>query len=103
MAGRERDILERGVRSIAERALQTSPVIDEAHNAGLDGSRPVTLQAKMLRPELLNVKSDLEREPGRLLLHCSACGLGVHWVTGLGASPGHWAHREPATHGHLPV
>lgn len=32
------------------------------------GSHPVTLQAKMLRLELLNVKADLERELGRLVL-----------------------------------
>ena len=38
----------------------------EAHNAGLDGSHPVTLQAKALRLELLNVKADLGRELGRL-------------------------------------
>ena len=51
MARRERDILERAVHSIAERASQASAVVDEAHNAGLDGSHPVTLQAKMLRFE----------------------------------------------------
>jgi len=27
------------------------------------------------------------------------CGLDVHWVSGLGVSPGHWGHREPAPHG----
>jgi hypothetical protein len=27
----------------------------------------------------------------------------VHWVGGLGVSPGHWAHREPAPHGELAV
>jgi len=43
------------------------------------GSHPPTVQAKMLRLELLNVKADLERELGQLL--------------------GHWAHREPALHG----
>jgi hypothetical protein len=64
-----------------------------------DGSHPVTLQAKMLRLELVNVKADLERELGRLLIHCSSCGERVHWVAGLSASPGHWAHREPAPHG----
>jgi hypothetical protein len=73
--------------------------VDEAYNAGLDGSHPVTLQAKMLRLELLNVKADLEREFGRLVLHCTACGQWVHWVTGLGVTAGHWAHREPAPHG----
>jgi hypothetical protein len=45
------------------------------------------------------VKADLERELGRLVLDCSACGRTVHWVAGLAASPGHWAHREPAPHG----
>ena len=34
----------------------------------------------MLRLELLNVKADLERELGRLVLHCTACGRTVHWV-----------------------
>jgi hypothetical protein len=53
--------------------------VDEAHNARLDGSHPVTLQAKMLRLELLNVKANLERELSRLVLHCTACGLDVHW------------------------
>jgi hypothetical protein len=36
--------------------------VEEPHEPGLDGSHPVTLQAKMLRLELLNVKADLERE-----------------------------------------
>jgi hypothetical protein len=31
--------------------------------------------------------------------NCSRCGLGVHWVSGLGVSPGRWAYREPAPHG----
>jgi hypothetical protein len=58
MAQQERDILERAVLSIADRASQASAVVDEAYNAGLDGSHPVTLQAKMLRLERLNVKAD---------------------------------------------
>lgn len=53
----------------------------------------------MLRQELLEVKADLEQELGRLVLDCSTCGRTVHWVAGLAASPGHWAHREPAPHG----
>ena len=28
---------------------------------------------------------------------CTACGRTVHWVAGVGISPGHWAHREPRT------
>jgi hypothetical protein len=59
----------------------------------------VTVHAKMLRLELLKVKADLERELEDFSLNCSKCGLDVHWVSGLGVSPGHWAHREPAPHG----
>lgn len=65
---------------VSEQAKNASAVVDEAHNPGLDGSHPVTLQAKMLRLELLNVKAGLERELGRLILHCTACGQRVHWV-----------------------
>ena len=50
---RARDILERAVHAVAEQAQKASAVVDEAHNAGLDGSHRVTLQAKMLRLELL--------------------------------------------------
>jgi hypothetical protein len=100
MMGRsERNILERAVRTVAEQAKNASAIVDEAHDAGLDGSHPVTLQAKMLRLELLNVKADLERALGRLVLHCTACGRTVHWVSGVVVSPGHCAHREPAPHG----
>ena len=52
----------------------------------------------MLRLELLNVKADLERELGTFVLDCSRSQT-VHWVAGLGVSPGHWSHREPAPHG----
>ena len=34
-----------------------------------------------------------------LVLNCSKCGLDVHWVSGLGVTPGRWARREPAPHG----
>jgi hypothetical protein len=95
----ERDILERAVRAVSEKAAKADAVVDEASAAGLDGSHPVTLQTKMLRQELLQVKADLERELGHLVLDCSACGGTVHWVAGLAASPGYWAHREPAPHG----
>ena len=53
----------------------------------------------MLRLELLKVKADLERELEDFSVNCSKCGLDVHWVSGLGVSPGHWAHREPPSHG----
>ena len=51
----------------------------------------------MLRLELL--KADLERELETWVPNCTKCGLDVHWVAGLGISPGHWAHAEPAPHG----
>jgi hypothetical protein len=52
----------------------------------------------MLRLELLNVKAELVRELGQLDLGCSSFGRTVHWIAGLGVTPGHWAHREPAPH-----
>lgn len=52
----------------------------------------------MLRLELLNARADLERELETFVLHCTRCGLEVHRVSGLGVSPGHWAHAEPAPH-----
>jgi hypothetical protein len=57
----------------------------------------------MLRLELLNVKADLERELEDFSLNCSRCGLDVHWVSGLGGTPGHWSHAEPTPHGELAV
>jgi hypothetical protein len=94
MARRERDILERAVHTIAEQAAKADDLVKEAAAAG-GGDHPVTIHAKMLRLELLKVKADLERELETFSLNCSACGLDVHWVGGLGASPGHWAHGSP--------
>jgi hypothetical protein len=79
MARGERDILERAVHAVSEQAAAASAVVDEAFKAGLDGSHPLTLQAKMLRLELLKVKADLERELAQLVLDCSDCGRLVHW------------------------
>jgi hypothetical protein len=98
VAGRERDILERAVRTLAEQAAKADDLVDEATAAG-GGSHQVTIHAKLLRLELLQVKADIERELGTFVLDGSACGREVHWVEGHGVSPGHWAHREPAPHG----
>jgi hypothetical protein len=95
----QREILERAVRVVAEQATKADALVDEAIAAGLDGSHPLTIHAKMLRLELLDVKADLECGLERLVLDCSDCGRTVHWVAGLGIRPGHWAHREPAPHG----
>jgi hypothetical protein len=94
-----RDILERAVRVVTEQATKADELVHEALAAGLGGSHPLTVHAKMLRLELLQVKADLERELGQLVLDCTDCGRTVHWVGGLGTAPGHWAHREPAPHG----
>ena len=94
---RERTVLEDALRSVSRQAIKANDLIDEILAAGLGGSDPMTVHAKMLRLELLNVKADLERERGRFVLDCSRCGQTMHWISGLGARPGHWAHREPET------
>jgi hypothetical protein len=98
MARREREILDHAVHTIAQQAVKADELVDEAKAAG-GGDHPVTVHAKILRLELLKVKADLERELETWPLNCTKCGLDVHWVSGLGVSPGHWAHREPAPRG----
>jgi len=70
--------------AVSEQAVKADDLVDEALDAGPDGSHPITVHAKMLRLELLNVKKELERELETLVLNCSKCGLDVHWVSGLG-------------------
>ena len=53
MSHHEREILERAVRAVSEQAAKADELVDEAIAAGLDGSHPVTIHAKMLRLELL--------------------------------------------------
>jgi hypothetical protein len=96
---REREILEQAVHAIAQRANSASQIIDEAYAAGLPSDHPVTIQAKRLRLELLQIKGELERSLEDFSLTCTACGLDVHWVGGVGDTPGHWGHRFPAPHG----
>jgi hypothetical protein len=61
MARGERDILERAVHAVSKQAAAASELVDEAFKAGLDGSHPLTLQAKMLRLELLKVKAVVDQ------------------------------------------
>lgn len=61
MGRSQRDILERAVRTLAEQAAKADALVDQALDAGLDGSHPLTVHAKMLRLELLQVKADLGR------------------------------------------
>ena len=99
MARGEREILEHAVHTIAEQAAKADDLVDEAIGVGHGRSDPLVTHAKMLRLELVKVKADLERELEDFILNCSKCGLEVHCVCGLGVTPGHWAHREPAPHG----
>jgi hypothetical protein len=82
---REREILERAVRTIAEQAVKADELVGEANAAG-GGDHPVTVAAKMLRLELLKVKAELERNLSELVLDCTACGMDVHWVQGISMS-----------------
>jgi len=99
MARREREILEHAVHTVAEQAAKADDLVDEAIGVGHGRSDPLVTHAKMLRLELLKVKADLERELEDFSLNCSKCRLDVHWVSGLGITPGHWSHAEPAPHG----
>ena len=86
-------------QTTADQAAKADDLVDEAIDVGHGRSDPLVVHAKMLRLELLKVKADLERELEDFVLNCENCGLDVHWVSGLGVSPGHWVHREPAPHG----
>jgi hypothetical protein len=99
MARRERQILEHAVHAATEQAAKADDLVDEAIEIGHGRSDPLVVHAKMLRQELLNVKADLERELEDFSLNCTKCGLDVHWIGGLGITPGHWSHAEPAPHG----
>lgn|GEM_PF-4955417 len=50
--------------------------------------RGVTIHAKTIRLELLNVKADLRRKLENWWLNWTTCALDVHWVGGLGVTPG---------------
>ena len=67
----ERSALERAVRTVSEQVTAADRLVHEALDAEVGDSHLVTLHAKMLRLELLNVKADLERELGQLVLDCS--------------------------------
>jgi hypothetical protein len=98
MTPSDRDILERSVAAISERAANASNLIDEAMYA-LPADHPVTIAAKMLRLELLKTKAELERGLAEFSLTCADCGRNVHWVSGLGNGPaiGHTRNRHRMT------
>jgi hypothetical protein len=102
MTTRERNTNERAVRSVAEEAGHAYELIEQLHAVGFRDGDEVMLAAKTLRLELLKTKGDLERELSGWVLDCRRCNRRVHWVSGVGPEPGHWAHAEPAP-GHDPV
>jgi ATP-dependent protease HslVU (ClpYQ) peptidase subunit len=99
---KERDVLEEAVRAIAERAADAYALIEELAQAGVSPEHDLMNAAKRLRIELLTTKGEIERKLCELLLDCRACSRRVHWVSGVGPLPGHWAHAEPAPD-HVPV
>ena len=99
MTQREREILESTVRALSKQIAELDRTIDEAGEVGLGGSHKVVVDLKMLRLELLQVKSSAEERLETLVLDCSECGQRVHYVSGLDGAIGRWAHREPAPHG----
>jgi hypothetical protein len=83
-----REILERTVRAIADRAHDAYRLVEEAHAVDPKDESGLVAAAKRLRMELLQTKAELERELGRVLLHCRRCNRRVHWVSGVGSGRG---------------
>ena len=81
----DREILERTVRAIADRARDANRVVEDAHAVDPKDDSGLVAAAKRLRIELLTMKGQLERELGRLLLHCRRCNRRGHWVSGVWA------------------
>ena len=63
-------------------------MIDDAIEAGLAGSHPVTADAQMRHLELPKVTADLERELATVSLDCRDCGEGRSHIAGLGVEVG---------------
>jgi hypothetical protein len=87
---------------MAERVLDAYRLVDELHAAGFPADHPTMLAVKKMRVELLKIKGEIERELARWVEDCRRCNRRVHWVFGVGAEAGHWAHSEPAPK-HRPV
>ena len=85
--------------AVTDQAARPTISLDEAIAVGHGWSDPLVVHASRLRMELLKVKADLGRELEDFSLDRSKCRLDVHRVSGLGVTPGHWSHAEPAPHG----
>jgi hypothetical protein len=84
----EREVLERAIRRVTEQAANADVIVDEAMDAGLDGSEPFVVNIKRLCAELLSFKGDLERELEKVQRTTSA-------VSAYGLATG---HAKPAPH-----
>jgi hypothetical protein len=83
----EREILERTVRAIADRARDAYRVVEEAHAIESKDESGLVSAAKQLRMELLQTKAELERELGRMRLAGAATGRATGSVASV-PSPG---------------
>lgn len=100
MGSGERHILERAVRAVADQAAKADGLIDEALAAGLDGMHTLTINARLLRQELLDTKAGVgarARDVGPQLHG----GVGSTFTgSTVGASRrATGSHAEPAPHG----
>jgi hypothetical protein len=84
----EREILERTVHAIAERAKDAYRVVEEAHEVDPRDESGLTAAGKRLRMELLQTKAELERELGNVLLSCQRCNRRVQCAPASGPSQG---------------
>ena len=75
----EREILERTVRAIADRARDAYRVVEEAHAIESKDESGLVSAAKQLRMELLQTKAELERELGRMRLALQPAGPLGQW------------------------
>jgi hypothetical protein len=86
--GHQREILERTVRAIAERAQDAYRLVGEAHLLRRSPRRVgLVAAAKRLRMELLQTKGKLEREFSGGCSSTAGGATGVHWVSGVGPKP----------------
>jgi hypothetical protein len=100
--GREPALLEKAIRAVAERAHDAYRLVAEASDAGLGDEAGLMIAAKSLQAELLRTKGGTEAGDIPMDPRCARCNRRVHWVSGVGPEPGHWAHAEPASD-HEPV
>ena len=86
-------------RARATHATHVSPVRWRPSQSRNGPSQPPA--GKRLRMELPQMKPELERELGRLLLHCRRCNRRVRWVPDLSRGTGRTPLTSARPEGHL--